>query len=323
VETTYARSPRGEAPHHFRVTLALALAASILLSLLPPGASVRAGGMAQQDLDGQATLETRQPLVQWLPEGVPDWQTVADRGPVRVGDRVRTGPGAAARLIYFEGTVTEVGAETSLLVQRLERSPNGNIVASLFQTVGTTVSRVVHLADPRASFEVETPSAAVFVRGTTPRVQVAPNGTTRAANIPDGTDSTVYVRGRDAARTLIALRPGQEAEVLPGQPPRLVSAVQGQATPGPAGMPPSLQPPPPPPPPPPVTSTPPTPCRPSLRERCGGLNPAPPTGCNSVTGAASVGRGCPQPDSGPRVTPSPLPGSGTDPKQPAGSRAVQ
>jgi hypothetical protein len=96
-----------------------------------------------QSLDDAATLETRQPEVQWSPAGATLWQSVPTRQTVVVGDRARTGPGAAARLIYFEGTVTELGAETGLLVQRLERSAEGNIVTRLVQSAGTTINRVV------------------------------------------------------------------------------------------------------------------------------------------------------------------------------------
>src|SRR5262249_61993914 len=72
--------------------------------------------------------------------------------------------------------------------------------------------------------EVETPSATAIVRGTTPRVQVNPDGTTRVQNLPDGTGGLVRVRGRDPARTEVTLLPGQQTIVVINQPP-------GQASP--------------------------------------------------------------------------------------------
>jgi hypothetical protein len=125
-----------------------------------------AGAVAQQDLGEQASLETRQPDVQWSPAGVASWQSVPTQQDVRAGDRARTGPGAGARLVYFEGTIVELGAETGLLVQRLERSPEGNLITRLLQAAGSTLSRVVPLVDPGAQFEVETPAATALVRGT-------------------------------------------------------------------------------------------------------------------------------------------------------------
>src|SRR5581483_11887305 len=165
-----------------------------------------------------------------------DWQTVPTRQTVAVGDRVRTGPGASARLVYFEGTVTDIGPETGLLVQRLERTPGGNIVTSLFQSVGTTVNRVVQLVDPSAGFQIETPAATAFVRGTMPRVDVARSGSTRVPNIPANTGGLVDVVGTDPNATRITLQPGQFTDVTPGgapSAPRSLAALQGPELAGP------------------------------------------------------------------------------------------
>src|SRR5690349_5798149 len=137
-----------------RWVLPLALLAPLLLSVPAPPA-IRAA----DELTDQATLEARQPEVRLSPSGATDWRTVPARDTVRVGDRVQTGAGAAARLIYFEGSVTEISADTSLTVQRLDRGPGNGLRVTLLQTVGTTVSRVVHLVDPGAGFDVETPAS--------------------------------------------------------------------------------------------------------------------------------------------------------------------
>jgi hypothetical protein len=191
--------------------------------------SVHAAREAQQ-LAEQATLETRQPEVQWSPAGSTAWQTVDTQQTVSAGDRVRTGPGASARLIYFEGTIMEIAASTGLLVERLERTDTGNIVGRFFQSAGTTISRVVQLVDPTAGFEVETPAATAFVRGTTPRVAVAPNGTTVVTNVPDDTGGLVNVTGKDPATSLVVLLAGQETRIVPGQPPA-APAPQGTFSP--------------------------------------------------------------------------------------------
>jgi hypothetical protein len=204
-----------------RLAAALAVLVALLGPTLAPQRAARAD--APDALTSQATLETRAPVVQWSVAGAIRWLTVDPREIVRAGDRVRTGPDASARLVYFEGTVIEVAPSTGLLVERLEASPSGSIVTRLLQTAGVTVSRVVHLVDPAASFEIETPAAVVMVRGTTPRVEVAPDGTSHVRNVPDGTASRVFVRGKDPAQTEVVLLPGQETDVAPDQlpaPPR-------------------------------------------------------------------------------------------------------
>jgi hypothetical protein len=93
------------------------------------GGIVRVNSVTPQESAEGATLETRQPDVQWSPAGAAGWQSVPTRQDVRPGDRVRTGSGASAQLVYFEGTVVEIQANTGLLVQRLERSPEGKIAS--------------------------------------------------------------------------------------------------------------------------------------------------------------------------------------------------
>jgi hypothetical protein len=217
-------------PRRLRLSCALVLAATALMPALPVPAAWPTGAIAlAQGTGDQATLETRQPQVQWSRSESPDWQLVPTQQTVGVGDRIRTGPGASARLVYFEGTVTEIGAETGLRVQRLERSPDGNIISRLVQTAGTTLNRVVRLTDPAASFEIETPAATALVRGTTPQITVdATSGNTRVANVPDNTGGVVRVQGTDQGATTVTLQPGEETFIRPGQAPSTPSAMTTQ-----------------------------------------------------------------------------------------------
>ena len=226
-------------PRRLRLSGALVLFSTLLLSPVPrpvfgatgPGeaAAIGAARVLAQDVGtADATLETRQPDVQWSASSTTGWRAVPDRQSVRAGDRVRTGVGAAARLVYFEGTVTDISAETGLLVQRLDRTSDGNIVTRLFQSAGTTLSRVVQLVDPAASFEIDTPSATALVRGTTPRVQVGDDGSARISNVPDNTGGTVTVQGKDANATQVTLQQGEETFVRPGQAPSAPTAMTTQ-----------------------------------------------------------------------------------------------
>jgi len=200
----------------------LLLAAALLLAGVPTTASATAApepeGAAQVGID-QARLLTQRPEVQWSPVGALRWQTVPDEQVVSVGDRVRTGAGASARLTYFDGSVTELGPETGLLVQRLERAPDGNLVARLFQSAGDSLSRILPAVNGITQFDIETPAVITRVRGTAPRVQVDPQGVTRVSNVPDNTGGEVSVQSKDPAGTTVTLRPGEETTIAPGLPP--------------------------------------------------------------------------------------------------------
>jgi hypothetical protein len=184
----------------------------------------------EQQLADQATLETRQSLVQWSPAGAEEWQSAPSPQTVVTGDRVRTDSRGSARLVYFEGSSTDIGPDTGVLVQRLERTSGGNIVGNLFQSVGTTVSRIAQLVDSGAGFQIETPAATALVRGTIPRVDVARSGVTRVSNIPEPPDAgrapgLVDVVGKDPNGTRVTLSPGQYTDVTPGQPPTQPSSL--------------------------------------------------------------------------------------------------
>jgi hypothetical protein len=227
--------------------IAAALVVAVLLGTCPPGAAARASpvgpagvdvpvlpaaALAAQTNADQALLRAVRPEVQWSPVGSIRWQPIDGDQVVTVGDRVRTGQGASARLVYFDGTVTELGAETGILVQRLDRSPDGNLIARLFQSAGETLNRVLPAASGLATFEVETPTATARARGTTPRLEVDfQTGTTRVASVPDDTGGLVAVESKDPAATAITLQPGQETTIAPGQAPTPPRAFAG-ACPG-------------------------------------------------------------------------------------------
>jgi hypothetical protein len=189
--------------------------------------------LESQDLQARATLEVLRPDVQWSPSGAARWVSVPARQDVVAGDRLRTGPGAAGRLVYATGTSIEVGPETGILVQRLAVTPEGNSIVSMFQAVGTTISRIVGLG-PQDTFEVETAAMTARPGGTVVQVQVAPEGSTEVANVSEDPDSVIVVQAKDPERTEVVLRPGQRTAVLPGVAP---TAPQPVGTlPGPLGF---------------------------------------------------------------------------------------
>jgi hypothetical protein len=176
-------------------------------------------GAAPARQDPEATLDPVRPEVEWSEVGLTSWRSVPNRQPVVAGDRVRTGSGAAARLLYFEGSVIELAPNTGLLVQRLERSASGDLISNLFLTVGSLVSRIVPQAGTGGGFEIETPAAIGRARGTTPRAEVTRDGTTIISNLPDNTGGLVNVEGKDPLSTQVTVRPGYQTLIRPGQPP--------------------------------------------------------------------------------------------------------
>jgi hypothetical protein len=189
----------------------------------PPAAPLdRPSG--QQSLTTQATLELRQQTVETSPPMATDWMPAQALQPVTVGYRVRTGPSGAARLIYYEGSTTEISPNTGILVQELEQHPGRSPGVRLLQAAGTTLSRVGQLLDGAARFEIETPAATAHVRGTWPSVsQISPERWRFQNRTPTGADP-MYVcpLGTPLDLILVAcvqLLAGQEVDALVGTGP--------------------------------------------------------------------------------------------------------
>src|SRR5258708_32962806 len=108
------------------------------------------------------------------------------------GDVVRTGPGGLALLTFFDGSETQLGAESTVQIERAEATPQPQI--ALLQTAGVTMNHVVPV-QPGGSFQTDTPVATGLVRGTSYVVVVG-----------DSATATSGIRLTDLHRTLCRVR---------------------------------------------------------------------------------------------------------------------
>src|SRR5438067_11620802 len=79
------------------------------------------------------------------------------------GDVVRTGPGGLALLTFFDGSESQLRAESTVQIERAEATPQPEI--ALLQTAGVTMNHVVPM-QPGGTFRTDTPVATGLVRGT-------------------------------------------------------------------------------------------------------------------------------------------------------------
>jgi len=87
---------------------------------------------------------------------------------VHLGDTVRTRRPGHARLVLTDGSVLNLGTDTSLVVDEQVFQPAGGTLRSIIRLVeGTTRALVgTHYSQPDAVYELNTPTAVVGVRGT-------------------------------------------------------------------------------------------------------------------------------------------------------------
>lgn len=88
--------------------------------------------------------------------------------PIVVGDRLRTGASDRARLVFEDDSVLEVGPESELAVDTFVFDPSANRYKTLLKLHKGTIRTAVgdYYREAHASFEIETPTAVVGVRGT-------------------------------------------------------------------------------------------------------------------------------------------------------------
>jgi hypothetical protein len=110
------------------------------------------------------------------------WVKVVPDMLVQEGDWVRTRAKSSAEILQDDGTVVVLRPNTKLLFES-----NGNTKTArgevrttrLKLDEGTILSRVRKLAQRDSRFEISTPTATSFIRGTEFRVKVEPEGATR------------------------------------------------------------------------------------------------------------------------------------------------
>ncbi|HEY76953.1 MAG TPA: hypothetical protein G4O00_12420 [Thermoflexia bacterium] len=160
-----------------------------------------------------ATLAQVSGVVEILPEGEQTWRPAAVGERVEPGDRIRTGPASAALLRFFNGSTTDIGAETVIsVVQMSSRRVGGHEVVVLHQWVGESYYHVQPLPDPASEFKVETPAAITRVRGTVFAVIVEEDGTTDVVVIEGKVDVIAQER-------VVQVPAGQGTTVQPEHPP--------------------------------------------------------------------------------------------------------
>jgi len=155
-------------------------------------------------------------VVEIMPAGSDTWQPALAGWRVKAGDRVRTSLLSAATLIFFDGSTTDLQAETEITVVQTSshRDGTGKVIV-LRQTLGQTYNHAQSLSDRQSRFEIETPTALTAVRGTEFILTVEATGATHVSVI----EGVVDVMAQGA---IVAVQAGQEVTVRSEQPPVLV-----------------------------------------------------------------------------------------------------
>jgi FecR-like protein len=88
--------------------------------------------------------------------------------PVFVGDRLKTGVGDRASIVFQDDSVLNLGPETELVIDTQVFEAPKRRYESLLRLIRGTIRNLVseYYVEPKAYYEIETPTAVVGVRGT-------------------------------------------------------------------------------------------------------------------------------------------------------------
>jgi hypothetical protein len=164
-----------------------------LCGLLPPLAWAQSG-TASRDLDvnpigkvlavtGTAHVEHSAAVI--VQASLPNAGDV----PAKVGDLVyrndvvRTEPDGALNIVFADGTTFNISSNAKMQIDDFVYDPNGHSNSALMSlTTGTytfIAGKIAHTGD----MKVDTPVGTMGIRGTTPHIEISPDGTTKFSTL--------------------------------------------------------------------------------------------------------------------------------------------
>src|SRR5205085_9498376 len=141
--------------------------------------------------------------------GGADFTTAGEGDGLAAGETIRTGPGGAAEITYFEGSSVRLEAETEIVIETLRSEADGGTVIGVMQTLGRTWHVVTKLISGSSRYEVRTPTSTASVRGTIFAVDVHVDADGAAATVT--TSEGVVVHSATGAATGARVEAGQES----------------------------------------------------------------------------------------------------------------
>jgi|GEM_PF-1975813 hypothetical protein len=145
--------------------------------------------------------------------GTDTWIPATEGMKIEKGDRLQTGDDGTVLLIFFEGSVMEIGVNSEVIVTDPNFSSDSrSTTVKLKQVIGNTVNRVERLVDPASLYEVSAPAEVAAVRGTLFELKVADDDFTEVT-CQEGQVSFT------AAGITVTIEENMTSSALPGEVP--------------------------------------------------------------------------------------------------------
>lgn len=120
---------------------------------------------------------------------------------VYTGDIVRTGPDGRSAITFIDGTALNMSSNAHIVLDEFVYDPNGKSNAAVLNLTKGTFTFVAGQVAKTGSMKVETHVATMGIRGTTPHIEIADDGTvTFATLIEEGKEKVLKQRGGPAVK---------------------------------------------------------------------------------------------------------------------------
>jgi hypothetical protein len=189
-----------------------------ILALLTP--LIGCGGKAEAVPTPTATVSSLSGEVLVQEEGSADWIAAALGMKLNGGDRIKTGDNGTAEIIFFEGSLIEIGEKSEILISELSiTGSDGTTTITLQQSIGHSINRVKKLVNSSSSYEVDTPAGTAVVRGTIFKTYVEDNGYTVIAS----EEGDIWF---SAGGVTVVVGTGKQSGAMPGGTPSAPGIIQ-------------------------------------------------------------------------------------------------
>jgi hypothetical protein len=102
---------------------------------------------------------------------------------VYIGDVIQTGPDGKAGITFADGTAFNLSSNARMVLDEFVYDPNGKSNASVVSLTKGTFTLVAGQVAKTGTMKVETPVATMGIRGTTPHVEIADDGSVSFATL--------------------------------------------------------------------------------------------------------------------------------------------
>jgi hypothetical protein len=130
-------------------------------------------------------------VVQASVAGQPGGAKIGDS--IYLGDVVSTGSDGRVGIAFTDGTAFDLSPNARMVMTEFVYDPNGKSNSSLLSLTKGTFTFVAGKIAKSGDMKIDTPVATMGIRGTTPRVEIADDGSVRLSTLmEEGKDRTIH-----------------------------------------------------------------------------------------------------------------------------------